>query len=406
MDKTEMRKKRIIDIIYLAIVLGLAYLFFKYFFWMFFPFLFAFFIAVLVQKPANFISGKTKLNAGVLKTVFVILLLLVVLALVSLLGVRIIGAGKSFAEYLRTKLSDLPSLIENVRRWSVSTLALLPDSVEKRAAASVNGWFDFIREKSAGEIASIIVDTASGGKKISVSSFTTPLSGIWSTAKQIPSMFVAFLITVLSSCFMATDYDLIVGFIKKQLSGKNAEKLSKSKKIVFSSIGKLIRSYAIIILVTFTELAIGLNILKLTGIYSGGHVFGICAIIALLDILPVLGTGTFMVPWIVYSLITDKTSLAVGLLIVYVVIYLVRQVLEPKIVGGTVGLPAFMTLMAMYVGSQLFGVAGIFLLPIMVIIVKLLNDEGVISIWTPSDREPEEKEKKPFFERRMKKKSK
>ena len=91
-----------------------------------------------------------------------------------------------------------------------------------------------------------------------------------------------------------------------------------------------------------------------------------------------------MIPWAIYSLITGKIGLAIGLFIVYAIIYVVRQVIEPKIVGGTVGLPPFITLMGMYVGSQLFGFIGIFLVPIMIIIVKLLNDEGVIHLWKPA----------------------
>ena len=102
-----------------------------------------------------------------------------------------------------------------------------------------------------------------------------------------------------------------------------------------------------------------------------------------------------MIPWAAYSLITGKISLAVGLFVIYVIIYVIRQIIEPKIVGGTVGLPAVLTLMGMYIGSQLFGFIGIFLLPILMIFVKLLNDEGVIHLWKPT--EPDNSEpKKPF----------
>ena len=183
---------------------------------------------------------------------------------------------------------------------------------------------------------------------------------------------------------MAADYDWIANFIKNQLSPEHKRKLSISKRVVFQSLGKLFRSYALIICITGTEIFIGLNILSLIGLYNGGNIIVISVIVALLDILPVLGTGTFMIPWAIYSLITGKIGLAIGLFIVYAIIYVVRQVIEPKIVGGTVGLPPFITLMGMYVGSQLFGFIGIFLVPIMIIIVKLLNDEGVIHLWKPA----------------------
>ncbi|MCQ2484118.1 MAG: sporulation integral membrane protein YtvI [Clostridia bacterium] len=390
--KIELRKKRIINIVYFAIFLAIAFLIIKYCFWIIFPFVFAFVVAVIVQRPANFIERKTKLKKSFTTTVLTILLYALIACVVVFLGMQLVDAGKNAVMFVRDKISDMPTLIENVRKWAVSASAILPDSIEKKAVVSLDKWFGVIRDKSAAEIARTIVDNAQGGEKISISSISTPLSGIWSTAKQIPSVFVAVLITIISSCFMAADYDWIVTFIKNQFPKRYDEKFSKSKRIVFQSIGKLIRSYVIIIFITFSELFIGLNILKIAGIYEDGQVLIISLIIALLDILPVLGTGTFMVPWAIYSLITGKIGLGIGLIVVYAVITIVRQVIEPKIVGGTVGLPSFVTLMAMYIGSQLFGFLGIFILPISVIIIKLLNDEGIIHIWNTgkSDEEAED----------------
>lgn len=399
-NQIELRRNRIINVIYIAIFIGLSYLFLKYCFWIFFPFLFSFFVAVAVQKPANYLARKGKIKKSVVTTVLILLLFLVVGVLIMLLGMRLVDAVKSLYDFVKLKLYDTPTLIENIRVFAVKTAAILPDSVEGKAVDWLNSWFEILKDKSAAEIAQSIFSGASGKvKTFSLSSITTPLSGVLSTAKQIPSVFVATLITIVSSCFMAADYDWIANFIKKQLSNENDVKLSKSKKVVFTSIGKLIRSYATIIFITFTELAVGLTLLKVLGLYNGGNIFAIAAIIALLDILPVLGTGTFMVPWIVYSLITSKIGFAIGLVVVYVVISLVRQVIEPKIVGGTVGLPSFVTLMAMYIGSQLFGFIGIFLLPILVIIIKLLNDEGIIHLWKPSNfsKDEEVRETKPKF---------
>lgn len=383
MDKVELRRRRIINIIYLAIILGLSYLFLKYCFGMVFPLLFSFFIAIIVQKPSNYIVRKTKLSKGITSTLVVLLLFVSVVFVVSLLGVRLVDAGKSFVDFIVEKLSDLPSLIDDVKNWVINAASILPDSIETKFVASATAWFDVLRDKSAAEIAALIMDSASGGS-LSLSSLSTPLNGIWSTAKQIPSVFVAVIISIVCSCFVAADYDRLVFFIKNQLSEKHRHKLSVSKRVVFKSIGKLIRSYVLIILITCAEIFIGLNILSLFKIYSGEHIFAISIVVALLDILPVLGTGTFMIPWAVYSFIIDDVALGIGLLIIYAIIYIVRQIIEPKLVAGTVGLPPFVTLMGMYIGTQLFGFIGIFLVPVLIIIVKLLNDEGVIHLWKSS----------------------
>lgn len=384
MDKIELRRGRIINIVYLAMILGLGYLFVKYCFWIFFPFLLAFLLAVIVQKPANFLVRKTKIKKGITSTILILLLFLIAGGIISLLGMKLVDVIKDTIDFITAKLTDLPSLIDDIKYWVINTASILPDKIEAKFVASAGSWFDAIRDKSVTEIAAIIADSASGDEGFSLSSITTPLSGLWSTAKRIPSVFVAIIICILSSCFMAADYDWIANFIKNQLSPEHKRKLSISKRVVFQSLGKLFRSYALIICITGTEIFIGLNILSLIGLYNGGNIIVISVIVALLDILPVLGTGTFMIPWAIYSLITGKIGLAIGLFIVYAIIYVVRQVIEPKIVGGTVGLPPFITLMGMYVGSQLFGFIGIFLVPIMIIIVKLLNDEGVIHLWKPA----------------------
>lgn len=385
MDKAEFRRKKIINIVYYAIVLGLTYLFLKYCFSMFLPFMVAFFIAIIVQRPTNFLTRKTKIKKGITATILVLLVYLIVIALISLIGVKLVDGIKSLIAFIQGKLTDIPTLIENIKNWSLNTIGFLPDSLEEKATKSMVPFFDALKEKSATEIAGFIMDKASNGEKFSLSSLSTPLSGLWSTAKQIPSAFVAVMITIVSSCFMAVDYDRLVKFIKGQISPENEKKLSATKRIVFKSLGKLIKSYILIICITGIEIFIGLNFLTLIGIYKDGNIIALSLIIAVLDILPVIGTGTFMVPWAIYSLITGKLGLAIGLFVVYAIIYIVRQIIEPKIVGGTVDLPPFVTLMGMYIGSQLFGVIGIFLVPILIIIIKLLNDEGIIHIWKKSD---------------------
>jgi predicted PurR-regulated permease PerM len=90
-----------------------------------------------------------------------------------------------------------------------------------------------------------------------------------------------------------------------------------------------------------------------------------------------------LIPWAVFNLITGNYALGFGLLIVYVIILVIRQVIEPKLVAGQLGLPPFLTLMAMYIGSQLFGFFGIFLLPLAIITIKALNDEGIIHLYRP-----------------------
>lgn len=140
-------------------------------------------------------------------------------------------------------------------------------------------------------------------------------------------------------------------------------------------------------------MCIGLTFLKLIKVYSGGYIAAIAIVVAIVDIIPVLGTGTILIPWSVYSFIVGDFGFAVGILAVYGIITVIRQVIEPKLVAGQLGLPPVVTIIGMFIGLRLFGFIGLFLVPLTVILIKLLNDEGVIHLWKTGGAESEEESK-------------
>ena len=127
--------------------------------------------------------------------------------------------------------------------------------------------------------------------------------------------------------------------------------------------------------ITFIELSIGLTILRID------NAILIAFLISIFDILPVLGTGGIMIPWTVLTAIQGDYTMAIGLLCVYLVVTVIRNILEPKIVGSQVGLHPLVTLMSMFVGAQILGVFGLFGLPITLSLLKNLNDKGTIHIF-------------------------
>lgn len=204
---------------------------------------------------------------------------------------------------------------------------------------------------------------------------STVVKAIVSVAGGIPSFFIKFLFTIVSSFFFTIDYYKITRFILRQFSEKNQNIIINIKKNGIDTIFKFIRAYAILITITFIELSIGLSILKISNSIL------IAALIAIIDILPILGTGGILLPWAIISIITGNIGLAIGLVSLYLLILIIRQVLEPKIVGNQIGLHPIVTLICMFVGAQLLGFIGLFLLPILVTILNKMNDEGVIRIF-------------------------
>ncbi len=107
----------------------------------------------------------------------------------------------------------------------------------------------------------------------------------------------------------------------------------------------------------------------------------IALLIAIFDILPVLGTGGIMLPWTIITAFQGQLSTALGLLIVYLVVTIIRNIIEPRIVGRQIGLHPVVTLVSMFVGAQLFGVLGLFGFPIGLSLLRHLNETGTIRIF-------------------------
>lgn len=380
MNLVEKRREAIINITYFAIAAVLYALFLKYAFWIVAPFIIAFMVALFLQNPIRVISKKTKIKRSIVGAVSVFLILSVIVTGIVLVGYRLVSEFKGLGSYIVEKLHNLPDLIRAAESWIISHLAFLPDSIENSLADTVSGFVDnvliYIEQ---GEIAD--------GMELNADSFdlsiiTTPLGGLISTAKHIPAVLTAALISIIACFFVTCDYDSLTNLVKNNISEEHEATIIKVKKLFGDIIGKMVKSYATIIFVTFCEVTIGLNILKLIGVYNGGYIIAISVGTALLDILPVFGTGTVLVPWAVINLFNGNIGLGIGLLVLYGLITVIRQILEPRLVAMNVGLPPIVTLAGMYLGLQLFGFIGLFALPITFVMLKVLNEEGIIHLWT------------------------
>lgn len=394
---TERKKKTIINILYYAILLTLFYCFMKYAFGLFFPFILAFIVAMAMQRPINFISGKTKIKKGIVSGVMILLLVAVLGFLISLLGVKLWDGIQGFADFLIRKFGDLPNFFDKAEIWIADRIAFLPDSVEEMINSKAEELIETVKSlvtsqsDEIAEKAPKLPGISSMLGKVDFSAISDLTSGVIDTAKQIPTVFLATIVSIFACCFMAADYNNLVGFVKRQFAGKS-DNFGKAKNIVTTSFKNLIKAYILIILVTFTEMFLGLSVLKLFNIYKGSWVFFIAIITAVVDIFPVLGTGTILLPWSLYSFISGDVPMGIGVLVLYVFISVMRQFIEPKLVAGQLGLPPFVTIMGMYIGLKLFGILGMFMVPLTIILIKLLNDEGVIHIWKNAEEETEEKQ--------------
>ena len=192
-------------------------------------------------------------------------------------------------------------------------------------------------------------------------------------ASSLPSILFTLTFTVLSTIFFLQDYAGITGFIVRSLPGRWLRPMVESKRYLLGAVQKVLFAYLCIMFITFGEITLGLWLLRVP--YFAAIAFAI----ALLDILPFIGSGLFLIPWGAYHLlISRQTALGAGLLLLYAVVTVVRMWLEPRIVGGRIGLHPLATLTAMYAGLKIFGFWGLLLAPLGTTLLLHLRQGGYL----------------------------
>ena len=374
-DKVQKRFSVLVNVAYYALLITIFYLVFKTFFGIIVPFVVAFIFAALFQHPIKFIERITPIKRSISATVCVLLVVGLIVLLLSFLGMGVVDKIKSFYDYLIARLQNLPDLMNDIKIWLLGAISHLPQAINERLTATVTEFFDDII-KNGFENFSI------GSIGFEWSSLLSPVGGVLkNTVTSIPSVAISIVVSMIACVFMTADYDRIKRFFLAQLSEHNSRRLLDGYRLATSTLKKMLKAYSLIIVITTCELTLGFYVLKLIGIFESSYIPLIAFVIALIDIIPVLGTGTVLIPWAVYSFITGGIPMGIGLLIIYVVILVIRQILEPRLVAGQVGLPPIVTIIAMYIGTKTLGVLGFFILPFVVILIKELNDHGVIHLF-------------------------
>ncbi len=378
-NKVESRKNFLINLLFLAAILGIIFVFFKYLFWIVSPFLLSFFFAVLLQRPLRKIDKKTKGKGHTFWSILLVILCIciIIIPFVFLLSAVISEIGE-FIKYLTEQLNDLPAFLATLENEILDLLKFLPKSIYNSLSENITETFTNLingTEKSFG----LNLDTIKSG-------LTTGISGVYSVVKGIPSAIIGIVIGIIAWIFFTKDYNYVVSFIQKQLPASKKNILVEIKQVFSKTILKMIRAYGLIMLITFIELSLGFSILSLAGIMDNSYYILIAVCIAIFDILPVAGSGGILIPWALISLVLGNYKQAIGLIIIYAAITVIRQYIEPKIVGDTLGVHPIITLMGLYFGLKLFGFMGMFIVPITVMTLKAFNDTGRIHLWNTVER--------------------
>ena len=350
------RRRFIVNAAYFAIIAGIVFLVFRYLLNLIWPFFLAFLFAWLLSPVIRWLTTKCRIRHDISVALSLIVFFSLVGGLAVLITTRVVSLVSDAVTWLPRLYSDTIS----------PGLDALADSLRELAGRVSPEAADMVESSLPTVISSI--GSAVTGVTMRI---VTGLSGMVS---RIPTRLLSALICVIATVFTTADFPRITSFLLRQVPDRARHIISEAKDSLKHVIRKYGRSYGIIMGITFLEILCGLLILRQRGAVL------IALAIAVFDIFPIVGAGMILGPWGIVCLLSGSTGKGVGLLLIYVVEIIVRQVIEPRIVGRQVGLHPLITLMAMFVGSKLFGAVGLVGLPISCAIVQSLDAAGVIHI--------------------------
>lgn len=349
---TDYRRAANITIIVAGVVLA-AWIFLRYAVSALMPFLLAAVISALVSPMSEWISKKTRIPKKLTSAVVLILLFSLISALLYLAISRLIGELGD----LLARLSEDPELIGN-------TLSSLVDRVTGNGShfSFLQSVFESESLKSLGIDLSGLLQNAVGSLISSLTS-ALPVAAI-SLIKGIPSWILFVIVLLIAAYYFSSDGESVGRGISSVLPTKWRARLPLIKEKFKRTVTGYVKAYLLLMLLTFLEMMIGLTILGVE------YAFIMAIVISVVDVLPILGAGTVLVPWAIFACLTSNTPLGVGLLILYAVTLIIRQIAEPRIVGSTLGIHPLATLASVYLGLRLIGFIGIFIGPMAAMLLR------------------------------------
>lgn len=313
----------------------------------FMPFVIGWFIAYIASPVVNWLEKRLK----IVKKLGSVLMIIGVLAAVVLLIYLI---GSKLWQEIVSLIQNMPKMYDDLEA-GMSMIGQSLDGVFKMLPGSIQEGLDTMMDNLNNTMGELI------GR---LSEPTVTAAGNF--AKRIPSILIALIVVFVSSYFFIAEREEVIAWSKKVTPNPIVERMSMVIDNLKYAVGGYFKAQLKIMVVVFAILIVAFMILKI-------HFYFLLALlIAMLDFLPFFGTGTALFPWALYKFLVGDYKMVVALLVIYAVTQLVRQLIQPKLVGDSVGLRPLVTLVLLYVGYKVGGIiAMIFAVPIGMIVINL-----------------------------------
>lgn len=342
--KAENIAKKIIILVILAGAAVLLFLFTPKLISLFLPLVVAYIIS-LIASPLTHIFEKIKLPAALSAIISILVVAAALFGISALVINKIVSEVYDFSLNMPSIYQSVENTFSNFQTVAADIFKLLPGNAEAYVTIAAEGLKDSLSVFSA-----TVVEAISGA--------TINL------VRHIPGILIAFVFSILASYFLIRDKKKVKLQLSRLLGENITAKLRDIKHYLSEAVFAYIKAQSILMSITFVEVFIGLSILNIK--YS----FLFALIIAIVDAIPVFGTGTILLPWALYHLITGTFSTAIGLLVIYAVCIIVRQFLEPKVLSTQIGMHPLLTLVSMYTGYRFIGIFGMILGPVVALVAK------------------------------------
>ena len=355
----------LISLAYYAAVTVLVYLVIKYALGWILPFILAFCIVSIVNPLIRFVNTRLKIKHNVASIIVMIL----TYAIVGTVLFRLI----LHAVFM---LRDLFSVIPHYYR---STIGPSFQKVSE-AFAGVAGEISVPGSDKFSDFNFNIGNTI---ETFFLSFSQMGISIVSNITSHIPTFAITFVFTIMLSFFISVQYTEVINFIKGLLPQKFKNTAGELKSVINNTVLRYLKALFKLLCITFAELSIGLLVLRTP------NAIPLAAGIAIFDSLPFFGTGAILVPWTVFELVQGNYSFALGLIILYAIVLVVRNIIEPHIVGQKLGLNPIVSIVAIYLGFKLIGVLGMIFMPITIQILLELHRTGLIKIFRSDYKQDE-----------------
>lgn len=313
----------------------------------FMPFVVGFILASIANPVIRFLEKRIKIKRKYGTVLMIVLVIAGIVLLCDGAFTLLLDGLRSFSDYLPQMYQNVRIEVTHAMKSLEQMLNRLPFVQNLNFAKYEDGLQDFIGELMAG-------------------SGELTADKLGSVAKSIPNIFVSVIMGLLATYFFIVDRDKLLGLMKDYIPASFRNKCRMMYKQILGAVGGYFKAQFQIMFVIYIILFVGLVVFQVD--YAWLIAFGI----ACLDMLPVFGTGTVLCPWAVIKLFTGNYMMAIGMLALYAICLVVHQLLQPKLVGDSVGMDPFLTLFFMYIGYRIKGVLGMIIaIPVGMILLNL-----------------------------------